>query len=417
MANAAWIHLLVYAFVLLTSEGLLVNITYVEDAVAKGSVCLDGSPPAYHLSPGFGSGVNDWLVHLEGGAWCHNVTTCLVRMKTRLGSSKQMEKQINFDGILSNDKASNPDFYNWNRVKIRYCDGSSFTGDVESVDPAANLHYRGGRVWLAVMEDLLAKGMSNAENALLSGCSAGGLSSIIHCDQFQSFFQNGARVKCLSDAGYFLDVKDITGTEYIKGIYHGVVTTHGSTKNLLSSCTSRFGPTMCFFPQYMVQLIETPLFILNSAYDIWQIANILVPQTADPSDTWNDCKFNVQKCSPTQLQTLYDFRTEFLDALASLRHSSSTGMFINSCVTHCQTESQETWFGAHSPLLDNTTIAEAVGDWFYDRNSFQRIDYPYPYPCNNSCPISPFDGKHRSYNIQNHPHSDSLDYPFLTESE
>jgi O-palmitoleoyl-L-serine hydrolase len=26
------------------------------------------------------------------------------------------------------------DFYNWNRVKIRYCDGSSFTGDVEAVD-------------------------------------------------------------------------------------------------------------------------------------------------------------------------------------------------------------------------------------------------------------------------------------------
>lgn len=28
-----------------------------------------------------------------------------------------------------------PDFYNWNRVAIRYCDGSSFTGDVEKVDP------------------------------------------------------------------------------------------------------------------------------------------------------------------------------------------------------------------------------------------------------------------------------------------
>ena len=26
------------------------------------------------------------------------------------------------------------DFYNWNRVKVRYCDGSSFTGDVEAVE-------------------------------------------------------------------------------------------------------------------------------------------------------------------------------------------------------------------------------------------------------------------------------------------
>lgn len=24
------------------------------------------------------------------------------------------------------------DFYNWNKVKIRYCDGASFSGDVEN---------------------------------------------------------------------------------------------------------------------------------------------------------------------------------------------------------------------------------------------------------------------------------------------
>lgn len=29
------------------------------------------------------------------------------------------------------------DFYNWNRIKVRYCDGSSFTGDVERVDPVS----------------------------------------------------------------------------------------------------------------------------------------------------------------------------------------------------------------------------------------------------------------------------------------
>lgn len=30
-----------------------------------------------------------------------------------------------------------PDFYDWNRIKVRYCDGSSFTGDVEAVDPVS----------------------------------------------------------------------------------------------------------------------------------------------------------------------------------------------------------------------------------------------------------------------------------------
>ncbi|XP_038979923.1 pectin acetylesterase 8-like [Phoenix dactylifera] len=98
------------------------------------------------------------------------------------------------------------DFYNWNKVKVRYCDGSSFTGDVKRVNPTTNLHYRGARVWLAVMEDLLAKGMSKAENALLSGCSAGGFISILHRDNFHALLPLGTRVKCLSDAGYFINL-------------------------------------------------------------------------------------------------------------------------------------------------------------------------------------------------------------------
>ena len=28
-------------------------------------VCLDGSAPAYHFDKGFGSGVNNWIVHME----------------------------------------------------------------------------------------------------------------------------------------------------------------------------------------------------------------------------------------------------------------------------------------------------------------------------------------------------------------
>lgn len=73
-----------------------------------------------------------------------------------------MEKEIPFTGILSNSAEDNPgfhsikqpellyfcflhlqtpfphvlfpvvaDFFNWNRVKIRYCDGASFAGDSE----------------------------------------------------------------------------------------------------------------------------------------------------------------------------------------------------------------------------------------------------------------------------------------------
>uniref|UniRef100_A0A9I9DBI3 Pectin acetylesterase n=1 Tax=Cucumis melo TaxID=3656 RepID=A0A9I9DBI3_CUCME len=181
-----WLFFVASVQFFLKAQCINVGITYVQDAGIKGAVCLDGSPPAYHFSDGFGSGINNWLIQLEGGGWCNNVTTCLQRRDTRLGSSKKMVTQLAFSGILSNKPQFNPDFYNWNRIKVRYCDGSSFTGDVEAVDPATNLHFRGARVFRAIIDNLLAKGMKNAKNAILSGCSAGGLSSILHCDNFKS---------------------------------------------------------------------------------------------------------------------------------------------------------------------------------------------------------------------------------------
>ncbi|KAA3469584.1 Notum [Gossypium australe] len=212
------------------------------------AVCLDGSPPAYHWDKGYGTGINSWLIQLEGGGWCNNVSSCLVRKNTHLGSSKRMVKQIPFSGILNNKH-----FYNWNRIKVRYCDGSSFTGDVAAVNPVSydfsswqwqdnpgsdipppyrglkmvtNLHFRGARVWLAVVEDLLSKGMRNAENAILSGCSAGGLASILHCDSFRALLPMGTKVKCISDAGYFINTRDVSGGHYIQTFFDQLVATH-----------------------------------------------------------------------------------------------------------------------------------------------------------------------------------------------
>ena len=132
------------------------------------------------------------------------------------------------------------------------------------------------------------------------------------------------------------------------------------------------------------------------------------------------------------------FRLDFLKALENAGNSSSKGLFIDACYDHCQTELQETWLFDDSPLLAKTvrsnfifsissssiilsiillshfssysflpfivdfhfllcsnsfhffvwktilqTIAKAVGDWYYDRTPFQKIDCPYP--CNPTC--------------------------------
>lgn len=41
--------------------------------------------------------------------------------------------------------------------------------------------------------------------ALLTGCSAGGLGALLQCDNFRSILPESAKVKCAADAGFFID--------------------------------------------------------------------------------------------------------------------------------------------------------------------------------------------------------------------
>ncbi|KAL5580435.1 hypothetical protein UlMin_015203 [Ulmus minor] len=360
---------------------LMVGLTLIQGANAKGAVCLDGTLPGYHFHRGFGSGANNWLIQLEGGGWCNSIRNCVYRKTTRRGSSTYMEKQIPFTGILSAKAEENPDFYNWNRIKLRYCDGASFTGDSEHKD--AQLQFRGQKIWWAAMEDLMSKGMRYAHQALLSGCSAGGLASILHCDEFRGLFPRTTRVKCLSDAGLFLDAVDVSGGRTLRNLYSGVVGLQGVRKNLPRICTNRLDPTSCFFPQNLIASVKTPLFILNTAYDSWQIQSSLAPPSADPRGYWHDCRLNHAKCTPSQISFLQGFRNQMLNVVRRFSTSRQNGLFLNSCFAHCQTERQDTWFADNSPVIGNKPIAIAVGDWYFDRAAVKSIDCPYP--CDNTC--------------------------------
>ncbi|KAK9291313.1 hypothetical protein L1049_019258 [Liquidambar formosana] len=360
---------------------LMVGLTLIQGAAAKRAVCLDGTLPGYHLHRGYGSGANSWLIQLEGGGWCNTIRTCVYRKKTRRGSSTYMEKQIPFTGILSNRVEENPDFFNWNRVKLRYCDGASFTGD--SQDKVAQLEFRGQRIWLAAMDELMSKGMRYAHQALLSGCSAGGLASILHCDEFRELFPRTTKVKCLSDAGLFLDAFDVSGGRTLRNLFGGVVNLQGAQRSLPRSCTNRLDPISCFFPQNIIASVKTPLFLLNAAYDSWQIQASLAPASADPRGNWHDCRMNHARCSAYQIRFLQGFRNQMLNAIKGFSFSKQNGIFINSCFAHCQTERQDTWFADDSPVIGNKAIALAVGDWYFDRSGVKAIDCPYP--CDKSC--------------------------------
>ncbi|KAG6758780.1 hypothetical protein POTOM_035241 [Populus tomentosa] len=216
---------------------------------------------------------------------------------------------------------------------------------------AAQLYFRGQRIWSVVMEDLMSKGMRYANQALLSGCSAGGLAAILHCDEFRHLFPRTARVKCLSDAGLFLDVPDISGWRTLRYMFAGVVMLQGMQKNLPQGCTKRFNPIMCFFPQRLIASVRTPLFLVNTAYDTWQIQVSLAPASADHHGNWNGCRKNYARCTGSQISFLQGFRNQMLHAVRGFSRLKKNGLFINSCFAHCQTERQDTWFSPGSPHI------------------------------------------------------------------
>ncbi|KAG2323221.1 hypothetical protein Bca52824_016434 [Brassica carinata] len=359
----------------------MVELTFVKNPNERSAVCLDGSPSGYHFHPGSGSGVKNWIVQFEGGGWCGTIEDCVNMKKTRHGSSKYMEKQIPFTGILSDKAAENPDFYNWNKVKLRSCDGGSLMGDNENKD--AKLQFRGKRIWIAIMVDLMENNrLREAKQALLTGCSTGGLAAILYCDNFKWHFPKG-KVKCLSDAGLFLDAADVSGDRPLRNLYRDLIELQSITTQLPNECLKRLNPTSCFFSQNLINQVNASLFILNAAYDSWQIRESLTPKSADPSGSWSYCRLNIAKCNSSQIKFLQGFRTRMVNLISGFTKPSKNGVFINSCFTHCQAENQDTWYSKNSPAVKNKRIAVAVGDWFFERRGAKLIDCPYP--CDKTC--------------------------------
>ena len=91
----------------------------------------------------------------------------------------------------------------------RYCDGGSFSGNNDTVQPykGATLHWRGKRIREAAYAELLANhGLKDATDAVISGCSAGGLATFLHTDQWCDALAEDAKgIKCVGmpDSGFF----------------------------------------------------------------------------------------------------------------------------------------------------------------------------------------------------------------------
>lgn len=387
-----------------------VPITVLNDSQGDPqATCLDGSPPAYHMSAGWGKGSTRWIVFLEGGSWCPDRNLCRKRAATALGSSELMSRSVAFQGILANDSSANPNFFDWNIVYIRYCSGASFSSNATVMMGSNQLRMMGRRVFDRVVRVLLQeRGMRSATHVLLAGCSAGGLAALLNCDHFHAMMRSASKmkpagagakgplgrgrfssvgapvVKCLSDGGFFLDTRNVLDQWAFRPVFNAVLSLHRPVlsdrclKAHKQSWQARSVNSTCYFAEKLLPYVDTPWFIFNALYDMNIIPNYYVFRRSRSYRLWRPCSQDLRRCAPWQMKKLHGYRREMINkVLQNLKTGNMRagagqrpldGAYLSSCYGHCQSHVPKRWHGPKAQRIEGKTPSDLVGDWFFLRS-------------------------------------------------
>eukprot|EP01064_Diplonema_japonicum_P019007 TRINITY_DN2770_c0_g1_i1.p1 TRINITY_DN2770_c0_g1~~TRINITY_DN2770_c0_g1_i1.p1 ORF type:complete len:447 (+),score=75.28 TRINITY_DN2770_c0_g1_i1:68-1408(+) len=384
------------------------HLHLMQDKVASGAVCLDGGPGGFYYSvAGNANNANDWQVWLQGGGWCYDDMDCWGRSSTRLGSHKSWASTEVGKGIMSGNCTDNPEFCNFNRVYIAYCDGTSYSGNIEGPVTVPGkptpIYYRGRRLLDAVFDTLTEQfGLASAKRFLFMGSSAGGLGAFMHTDYVHErvlAITNGELevFKSIPISGFFLDHVNVAN-EHVYGqeIRYQLARTN-STPSTNGACVAAMegaggNVSDCFFAPNIYNYIQAPTFILNSAYDSWQTQCIFTPklvpgwpkQTATTNGLCNQfpyiakCQENPENCNQTQIVTMMSYMSDFLTTIKSKSALSrpGNGAFLYSCHTHDTAITPD--FTRFS--VNGTTMQQATSKWWNSPVTTPAAENTY-YPC------------------------------------
>ena len=171
------------------SETPAEQILMKDQSSKYGAYCLDGTVPDFYYRAGTGDGKTKFHMYLQGGGWCASLNQCAERTDGHLGSSKYDGQYSNIGAgapYLSSNQSINPLTYNWHSIYIRYCDGTSYAGNNDTLtvyNSTLSLRFRGWRILNGVLNTLRdSYGLSTATDVLLSGCSAGALGVFFHAN-------------------------------------------------------------------------------------------------------------------------------------------------------------------------------------------------------------------------------------------
>ncbi|GJP53515.1 hypothetical protein CLOM_g12675 [Closterium sp. NIES-68] len=146
----------------------------------------------------------------------------------------------------------------------------------------APVYMDGWNIVRTIMDDLKTNlGFKLASQVLVSGSSAGGQAVIYLCDRVAAAFPS-ATTKCVADSGYFVNSIDRNGTR----LWEKLAKSISGTQQLSNpACRKRLPPSRhwaCFFPEQALMALKTPIFVIQSLFDV--VASAIGGQTRTTPD-------------------------------------------------------------------------------------------------------------------------------------
>jgi len=362
----------------------------------------------------------------RGGGWCypsdiqqpcepsssHCTANCHIRANTSIGTSTGLDAVVSAStleagtGLLSGNTSRAGAFADFAVAYLHYCDGGSYSGTMTTPDVALNgtgpLYYAGKYNMDATLTELVkTKGVASYSRVVLSGCSAGGMACAIHCDYVRDYFaavNSSIDMKCICDAGVFMDVPTVTGAgNVMEARFYDVADRMGTKASLSTACVAKEQDWReCMFSETALKHTTAPYFVINSQYNFGEWEMLAPPTTqsfppdttASPAD-WQSCYPSLGQltperwatgCNATQKSIILGRVAKFQKALSgALDPTSANGAWLNNCPsTHCQTNFDD------AILVDGMNVREAVNAWYFDDKVVKSVDGPYP--SNPTCP-------------------------------
>jgi hypothetical protein len=150
------------------------------------ALCNNGEPATWHFREALpGDNALKWIIRFEGGNCCFDANTCDTRWEDdnryMTPAATEVIYQDQMGGVLNGSPQKNRLFHDYNAIHMHYCSSDAWMGsrDVGEGTNDSPYVFKGYHIVMGLFDQLEADNdlynFLNADQVVISGCSAGGL--------------------------------------------------------------------------------------------------------------------------------------------------------------------------------------------------------------------------------------------------